>query len=988
MMDEKQHCIYMNPAAEELTGFALNEVQGAPLHDFVHHTRPDGRPYPIEECPIDNAFPENNREQGEDVFIHKDGSFYPVAFTASPIREKGVPVGTIIEVRATTREKELQGERDTILQLTETLFCSINSEGFFVHVNEAFTRLLGWSEAEMTERPFIEFVHPDDVQPTLDIYADMKEGVVVKKFVNRYRRKDGSYRWLMWSTAGEVQNGVGYGLAVDITQQRQQERNDALLSEWSQQAQTPRDPNDVLKQVLTQLGQYLQVNRCAYVDIDPEQNYIVMGPNYVHQTFPIEGRFLYAECDPDAMQRLAQGENYILTDTHQDLESEKFIEEYDQADIRSLVAIPLLQNKQLLACFVVHQKNPRQWTPQEISMLERASKLCWSIVERLQAQQQLKESEAQFRFLAESMPQKIFTTTPTGRIDYLNQEWEKFTGVSPDKKETDWLQFIHPDDLKATMRQWENALNTGEAFQTEHRFKRYDGSYHWHLTRAQPMHGENGEIIMWIGSNTDIDSIKQAKAKLEQAIQSAEKSRRKAEDANQAKSRFLANLSHELRTPLNAIIGFSELMHQENHLNASDQPRIQSIMTNSRHLLGMLNEILELAKIEAGELQLNPVSFALADLLDEIYVMFKEMANLKNIEFRIKVAPELPQYLVLDQLRLQEVLVNLVSNAIKFTEAGEVCLEVRQHSLPETLLFVVQDTGVGIDDNELENLFKPFMQTRSGKISGQGTGLGLSISQEYIHLMGGQLKVESQLKKGSCFRFFLPYKASNSQQAQPKNANAALVLEVTHPYLISVVDDNPDNRKLLCEILTPLGFRVLEAQDGQQALKQAREDDPDLIFMDLSMPHMDGFEATGRIRSAISKSVPIVAVTANAFRENLTQALSVGFNAFVTKPFQRNQLLQVLAEQLGLNYSFEPLEKEEAPNVLPEKLSFPSTAWKDEFEELLYSLDVERIENKLLEIQADHPNFYAKVNHWVQNFAYDDIAHWLEQQYSESQVSH
>ncbi len=983
IMNEHQHCSYMNPAAEELTGFSLAEVQGAPLHDFIHHTHPDGSHYPLSECPIDRAFPENNQEQGEAIFIHKDGSFYPVAFTASPIQEQGKPVGTIIEVRATATEKREQYERDTIFQLTQTLFVAVDKTGHFQYINKAFSRILGWSESEILGHLFLDFIHPEDIESSIDILTRAQQGEKINQFINRYRCKDESYRSLMWTNSEDPNDELTYALGIDVTQQQQQEKADLLLTKMTQLTQSPSDPDEIMKIFITELGQFMQVNRCSYIEVGPDQNAFVMGPNYVYDTFPMQGEFQLTDFGEEVQKLFIRGEDYILSDTQNDFRSYEQLDAYNQFEIRAAIATPLIKNNKLVACFLVHQKHPRKWTKEEIELIHRSGKLCWETLGKAQANQRLRESEARFRFLAESMPQKIFTATPAGDVDYFNEIWTEFTGLSLESiRDWGWLQFVHPDDQAENIRCWQHAIDTGEPYQFEHRFRRADGVYRWHLTRAQAMRNEKGEIQMWIGSNTEVDDIKQAKANLEKSIQLAENSRQIAEKANQAKSKFLANLSHELRTPLNAVIGFSELMHQEAELSPAQQKRIRSIMVNSRHLLAMLNEILELAKIEAGQIKLNPTSFELSQVLDEIQLMFSEAASLRRNRLKFSLAPDLPQYIFLDQVRLQEILVNFVSNAVKFTQAGEITLQVKPGIIPETLLFSIQDTGLGIAEDELSQLFKPFMQTRSGKASGQGTGLGLAISQEFIHLMGGKLKVESTLQQGSHFSFTMPYQVSNEAQSGIRTGDSSLILEMERSLLILIADDNSDNRELLRDILTPLGFETHQASNGKEVIQFMETQTPDLILMDLSMPEIDGFEATRLIRKNVSTDLPIIAVTANAFLDNRQQALAAGMNAFVTKPFQRNQLLKILAEQLKLNYRFEKRESLENTVVQDNshELSFPDLKWQEAFQNSLQNLDVDQIEDQLSEIENQHPIFYSKVNNWIQNFAYDQITDWLNQE--------
>lgn len=466
----------------------------------------------------------------------------------------------------------------------------------------------------------------------------------------------------------------------------------------------------------------------------------------------------------------------------------------------------------------------------------------------------------------------------------------------------------------------------------------------------------------------------------QQLIQQSQLARQEAEEANQAKSRFLANLSHEIRTPMNIVLGFAELMRQEGGLTAGNQQRLTTITTNGRHLLAMINEILELAKIEAGQLVLNPVCFDLYLLLDDVCLMFEEQAALQRTALTKHLSSDVPRRMNLDQTRLQEILVNLIGNAVKFTRNGEVSLEVKVKSDPERLCVSVRDTGPGIAPEEQIDLFTPFKQTRAGNQSRQGTGLGLAISREYARLMGGDIWVHSIPGKGSTFSFEVLYDASGQLPASEESEQQELELEPGQTAHLLLVDDHSDNHQLLRELLQPLGFELSEAVNGADAIEVLQRAQPHLILMDLAMPVMDGFEATRRIRQDLSDPLPIIALTANAFDATRDQALAAGADAFISKPFRRLELLQKICSLLNLRYSLASVEVETPPETPPAAdFAIPSPDWRMRFKSALNTLDPEQIEAELQHIRLTHAEFYAKVAAWVQDFAFSDIENWLEQ---------
>ena len=381
-----------------------------------------------------------------------------------------------------------------------------------------------------------------------------------------------------------------------------------------------------------------------------------------------------------------------------------------------------------------------------------------------------------------------------------------------------------------------------------------------------------------------------------------EKAKAQSEVANQAKTQFLAQMSHELRTPLNAILGFTEIMSNESSLEDSQKKYLGIIKKSGNHLLNLINDVLDMSKIEAGQVNLECSCFNLANFLDDIYEMFTLPARSKGLKLISQSSADIPKNIVTDESKLRQVLINLLSNAIKFTHKGEISLTVTcQNS--QCLLFKVQDTGSGIAPEELDLLFQPFIQTETGRKSGEGTGLGLSISSNFIKLMGGKIQVESVLGMGTTFSFELPLNLAPDLVGQ-KSSNSQNIIGLASnqlEYRILVVDDNQTNRTLLLQLLTKLGFTVQEATNGKQAVDLAAHWQPHLIWMDLQMPVMDGFEATKKIK-ANHQDIIIIALTANVFVETQEKVLTCGCDDLVHKPFSQEKLLAKMQQHLGVKY--------------------------------------------------------------------------------------
>lgn len=395
-----------------------------------------------------------------------------------------------------------------------------------------------------------------------------------------------------------------------------------------------------------------------------------------------------------------------------------------------------------------------------------------------------------------------------------------------------------------------------------------------------------------------------------------EEAKLEAERANKAKSVFLANMSHEIRTPMNAVLGYSQLMRKDTALSDEHKKNINIINRSGEHLLNLINDILEMSKIEAGRLKLQPADFDLWNLLEDLEMMFQVQADAKRLEMNFYRSKTVPRYILADEAKLRQVLINLLGNAIKFTDNGDISLEVKARPAAEStvpwlkdpldLIFEVRDTGVGMAPADLQNIFNSFEQTESGRHR-EGTGLGLSISKEYINFMGGDITVSSELARGSTFHFSIPTARGKAVDAGDNKPSPQIIgLESGQPsYRILVVDDKPANRDLLVQILTRVGFEIKSAADGRDAVALCRSWRPHLIMMDIRMPVMDGVEATMRIRADNNaKDVVIIAVSASALEEQRIDILKHGANAFIRKPFKEEIILEEIKKHLHASYRY------------------------------------------------------------------------------------
>jgi len=527
-----------------------------------------------------------------------------------------------------------------------------------------------------------------------------------------------------------------------------------------------------------------------------------------------------------------------------------------------------------------------------------------NISERKQAEAALQDSEKRFRQVTESLPQLIWTCQTDGACDYLSPQWCQYTGISEvPQLGVGWLEQLHPEDRERAIAEWIATTQQGKPFNIEYRIRRHDGIFRWFYTLAVPLRDESGAIFKWFGTNTDIEEKKSNEKELHyyhdhlerlvaERTRELEITSQEALRLSQVKSVFLANMSHEIRSPMNAMLGFLYLLEQK-PLETEAKDLVRMVRNGGRNLLAIINDILDFSKIEAGQMQLQHEPFRLSNVIDQVAALMSAHSAEKNLELIIDVFPSLADYLIGDAVKLQQVLVNLASNAIKFTDQGEVRLLIKliepvaEHSLK--IRFSVRDTGIGIDPAKQQDIFSPFAQA-DGSISRRfgGTGLGLAISRQMVELMGGSLQVDSELGKGSTFWFELVL-----EQDVSKNPEFS---ELKHLNVL-IVDDSEEVSAALANVVKFLGWQADTALSGQDACVRALSrlatgKSYDVILADWQMPGMDGITLAREIKkmyqtetvTAAVKPPLVIMVSAFSRGELLTQPDIGNADLVLTKP--------------------------------------------------------------------------------------------------------
>ena len=763
--------------------------------------------------------------------------------------------------------------------------------GRFIDVNDMFLRVLGFTRDEVIGASTNDLNIFDDAHQRAFIKSTMNDIGFAKDIEVKIRTKTGKILLGLFSasplTLGEEQCWLT--TMIDLTKRKKAE--EALLeSNQKFEAIISASPDGIGMVSLDGRLQLMSDKLISIFGYSLEEKGALMG------------RVFFDFIDPGYHEKLKENMQKLLTGKNSNKINEYLAIKKD----KSRIFVDLNAT-------VLFDANGM---PSNILFVER------DITERKLTEEALRESQALYHSFVEHMPAGVFRKDSEGRFNFVNSQFCKLKGLSANeiigktiKELSDYQETLDAGINQEIMHRQKTVLvsdeathhdaimQTGKPIEIEEFYTYADGTFKYLDVVKSPVFSATGKVIGSQGIQFDITELK----KMEEVLL---KAKQEAESANKSKSLFLANMSHEIRTPLNAIIGFSQLMNRDKLLTDSQREYNVSIIRAGEHLLLLINDILELSKIEAGRVVLNPTNIDLHALFEDIQIIFKETLRSKNLQFIFETAEDLPSCVLVDEHRLRQIFINLVGNAVKFTEQGGIAVRARidKSTKDKKMLVVeVQDSGPGISEEELVKLFKNFEQTSTGIKKGSGTGLGLALSRELAVLMGGDITVSSQVGKGSVFTFRVEVKEGKFE-VDEKNISKHVVCidKGRKTYRILCVDDKEENLKVVVNLLKLVGFETNEAVDGADAIAKFEEWSPDLILMDMRMPVMDGYEATRRIKSTEKgQQTPIVALTASSFEEERMEMAVLGMQGYIRKPFNENELFDVIAEILDIKYIYE-----------------------------------------------------------------------------------
>ncbi|MFB2979135.1 PAS domain S-box protein [Microseira sp. BLCC-F43] len=936
---------------EKFRIFGLDPNQPEPTYpQIVEMIYPDDRAT-FEEI-IQRAIAEGIPYEIELRIVRPDGEIRYIDMRAEVVlNEAGMAIQLLGIVMDITQRKKaevaLAGSERKYRNLVETsqdLIFSVDASGCFTFVNSAVKQIYGYEPSEMIGRPFADFLTAEQIVKDAAVHQKLMKGESIFQYETTHIAKDNKPIHLLFNAMplrDEQGNIVGRtGTASHITELKQ--KQEALYRREQEFKALVENSPDVIARFDRQL-RHVYVNPAAELatGISPEA---FIGKSHRELGMPLE----FAKLWEDALQMLFARKK----------------EQRIEFDFPSPLGCKFYQVR------IVPEFNCDD-------SIEFALAVARDFSDIKQAEQELRESEERFRATFEQAPIGICHSSLDGEFVRINQTFYDIVGYSYEEmSQRTWEDITYPEDLDVELelvrRVWEKEM---DSYTMEKRYIRKDGSIIWVNMIGTLVRSPDGEPKYAIAVAEDINERKLAQAALQQALEAAEV-------ANRVKSTFLANMSHELRTPLNAILGFSQLINNSPNLAPEHKKYLGIIIRSGEHLLALINQVLDLSKIEAGRTTLNENSFNLYDLLNGLSDMFRLKANNKGLQLIFERSPEVPQYIETDELKLSQVLINLLSNAIKFTQEGSVCLKVktpdntqypRSQTLPPSfpcsarerhyqaqppsfpcsarerhyrLQFEIADTGCGISPDELETIFEPFVQTQTGKKAQEGTGLGLAISRKFVELMGGKITVSSQVGKGSTFKFEIKVNLVEREYLELKQPPRRIfaLQPNQQKYRILIVDDSPENRQLLFELLSTFGFDIREASNGIEAIEVWESWQPHLIWMDLLMPLMDGYEATKEIRAREnspseiciprqesgnessqqpgneskqpgneSKATAIIALTASSSAAEREIAIQIGCNDYLSKPFRQTEIFEAMNKYIGVQFvDEEPTHKQDA----------------------------------------------------------------------------
>ena len=952
--------LFINDKGLEVTGSSREDIVGKNMLSFI---APEDLEAVIQNTILMMEQPLGPKEYNL-IIRGTEKSLYEVNGSVLK-KEDGVPYGMVYIVRDISEskwaEEELHRSEEQyrlIAENSDDVIFTLDPELRFTYMSPSSYKLRGVTAEEAMLEKLDEIMTPESLNRIFAEYsrvlAEIEKGnnPTVRIEIEQYR-KDRSTLWVEISIK-TIRDDEGHlagflGVSRDISEHKLAEA--AIQASEEKFRQIVENASDAIYR-LSSTGAFTFINPAAELllgySIDDIQNHY------------------FSEIIPDSHKK--------------DVIS--FYADMSQRQVReSYYEFPIILKSGAI-----------RWVGQSIKREENAGGgveflgIARDISERKQAEDALQASEEKFRQIVSNIPNAVSIMDMNLRFTYMSMGIQNILGYTPEE-----IMALPLDRILTP----ESLAFAGKTFQEAIKHNADGGNHRQVLILPIEYYHKNGSIVM--GENTmtflrnangdpvgilsvaaDISERKHAEAKLKEA-------KDVAEAANRSKSVFLANMSHEIRTPMNAILGFAQLMQRDPSLSTQSHEHLDIINRSGEHLLALINDILEMSKIEAGRTVFVPTTFDLHALLYDLERMFRLRTDAKNLRFLVEEVGHIPQWVITDEGKLRQVLINLLGNSVKFTEDGGISLLVGgkvKNADTVNLLFEVEDTGPGMADDEIGRLFQAFEQTRSGLKSG-GTGLGLALSRGFIELMGGTISVTSKVGKGSIFRFNIPVQEDIEEHAakQEVKQRVLCIKPGRDEIRILIADDRETNRLLLSQMLAVVGFVTRDAVNGAETVQMTHEWKPQMVLMDMAMPVMDGYEATRKIKESPDiRNTAIIAVTASAFEEDKQRILAAGADGYLSKPFKDAELFEIIGRLTGVEYMYEETGTEEKPSetaddkaLMRKAVASLSPDIVSRLRNAVESADFDLLNELARQLAIDHPTFAQRTQEMASRYEYEAL---------------